>query len=121
MHTYLFYKFYLFFKKQKYRRNPSSKASGIISGLLLLNIYTVLSIIKNNFYEYTINGLVFISIVLLTTVLTSFVFNKKRLGKAIKRYSTYSNQKLILIRIFANLYIALSIILFFVFMDNLTN
>lgn len=120
IYNYLFYRLNLVFKKQKYRKNPTSKASGVIGGLLLLNIYTILSILKKYFVDYTISPLTFTIIVVLTIVLSNFVFNKKRFDKAIKQYSGYSRRQLIARRVIANLYITLSIILFFIFMDNLT-
>lgn len=109
----------MFFKKQKYRKNPSSKASGVVGGLLLLNVFTLFSILKKYIFEYTVSPLVFILIVILTIILSNLIFNKKRLDKTIDRYSDYSKQKLMTRRIITNLYIVLSIILFFIFMNNL--
>lgn len=120
MLNFIFYWSYIFFDKQKYRKSPASKASGVVGGVMLLNVFTILSIVKTNFINYTINSLFFILIAILTIILASLVFNSKRLSKLIEKYSTLSKRQLMIRRVVGNIYIILSIILFFKYMVNLT-
>ncbi len=119
MLNFIFYRLYLFFKKQKYRRKPVSKASGVIEGLILLNVYTILSVIKTHFLDYTINLVSFVLIGLLTIVLASLAFTSAKINKLEEKYSTFSKKQLIIRRIIGNIYIILSLILFFKYMVNL--
>ncbi|PIF06410.1 MAG: hypothetical protein CSA36_01600 [Draconibacterium sp.] len=120
MLNFIFYRLYLFFDKQKYRKNPASKASGLVGGLMLLNVYTILSIVKTNLMNYTINSFLFILIAILTIVLASLIFNSKRLSKLVEKYSTFTKRELMIRRMVGYIYIILSIILFFKYMVNLT-
>lgn len=120
IYNYLFFKCYLFFKNQKYRKNPVSKASGIIGGLLLLNIYTVLSVLKKYFFDYTISTFLFISIIILTIIITNLFFNKKKIVRITKQYSACTRQQLLVKKMMSSLYIVISIAMFFIFMSNLT-
>lgn len=120
MLDFIFYRSYLFFEKQKYRKKPASKASGVVGGLILLNIYAILSIVKTYLFSYTVNPLFFVLIAILTIVFASVVFNSRRIYKLIERYSKCSKKQLIIKRIIGNAYIVLSIILFFKCMVNLT-
>jgi hypothetical protein len=110
----------MFFDKQKYRKRPISKASGVIGGLILLNVYTVLSIVKSNFINYTINSIFFILIAILTIISASLMFNSKKLSKLVEEYSTFTKRQFMIRRVVGNIYIILSIILFFKYMVNLT-
>ncbi len=120
MLDFIFYRSYLFFEKQKYRKKPTSKASGVVGGLMLLNIYAILSIVKTHFFNYTVNSLFFVLIAILTIVFASLIFNSRRISKLIDKYSKCSKKQLIIKRIIGNIYIVLSIILFFKYMVNLT-
>jgi hypothetical protein len=120
MLNFIFYRSYVFFEKQKYRKKPASKASGVVGGLILLNVYTILSIVKANFINYTINSLLFILIAIAIIILASLIFNSKKLRRLVDKYSTFTKRQLVIRRVFGNIYIILSIILFFKYMVNLT-
>jgi len=117
---YLYFRYYKFFGKQSFRKNPKGKARGIIIGLLVLNVFTLLSIVKKYFYNFTINPITFILIPIILIILTYIIFNKVLTDKIITTYSTYTRKQLLIRKFFSYIYIAGSIILFFVFMENLT-
>lgn len=117
---YLYYRYYQFFEKQNFRKNPKAKARGIIVGILALNVFTILSIVKEYLYEFTISPLIFILIPILLIILTTIILNNTLSDKIIQAYSNYTSRQLLVRRIFSNTYIAGSIILFFKFMENLT-
>ena len=117
---YLYFRYYQFFGKQSFRKNPKAKARGIIVGLLALNVFTLLSLVKEYFYNFTINPITFILIPIILIILTNIIFNNVLTDEIINTYSTYTRKQLLIRKFFSYLYIAGSIILFFVFMENLT-
>lgn len=118
---YLYFSFYQVFEKQKFRKNPRAKARGIITGLLTLNVFTILSIVKKYLYEFTITPIIFILIPIILIVITNIVLNNHLSDKIIYIYSTYTKKQLLTRKFLTLFYIIGSIVLFFLFMENLTH
>lgn len=116
---YLYYRNYLFFERQQYRRNPRLKAIAVLVGLLTLNVYTVLSIVRRFSNEFAISSLAFISIPIVLIVLMNLIISKKVSDSIVSTFKSFTKKQLLTNRIAANAYVIASIVLFFVFMSNL--
>lgn len=117
---YLYFRFFQIFEKQNFRKNTKVKARGIIVGLLTLNVFTILSIVKKYYFYFRIEPIIFILIPIVLILVTGLIFNKNVSEKIIKVYSAYTKKQLLVRRVLSNIYIIGSIILFFIFMENLT-
>lgn len=116
----IFYRSYLFFAKQKFRKDPVIKASGMIGGIILLNVFTIMSLIKSYIVDYAVNEFQFIIITIIVVLVAMKLYNEKKLKKINNKYSKYPNQRLRTLTIFSGIYAVISIIMFFAFMVNLT-
>lgn len=116
----VFYRSYLFFNNQEHSRNSVSNANGVVTGFISLNIYTVLSFIKNYIMDFSINLLYLILLVIFITVLIGILFDKNKINRLSEKYSQYSKKKIFIMRFIVTLYYILSFFFFFLFLDNIT-
>lgn len=116
---FIYYKSFLFFTKQTYRRNIKIKSYGVLVILLTMNIYTLLSIIKALKPSFSITSVTFILIPLLLLGILSLIFTKKISDRIVESFNRHNDRQILFIKISTIIYIIGSIVLFFVFMNNL--
>ncbi len=115
----LFYGFYLSAKKHN-SRNPTNKAMGVISLIVMINVTTVLSIIKNYIYSFNIDLWILFAIIIgFSILLVKLIYSKVKIQYILRSREEYSIDKNLKLKRLSNLYYFMSFVFMVVFIENL--
>ncbi|RLD37377.1 MAG: hypothetical protein DRI74_06905 [Bacteroidetes bacterium] len=115
----LFYGFYLSAKKHN-SRNPTNKAMGVISLIVMINVTTVLSIIKGYIYSFNIDLWILFAIIIgFSILLVKLIYSKVKIQYILRSREEYSIDKNLKLKRLSNLYYFMSFVFMVVFIENL--